>query len=89
MNIDIHTHYIPPEFIDLIKKDPVRYQAKIDHDTKGQEIIRHDQGFAYPLYKGIYDIEVRLKDMDKRKIDIDVISVAPTIYYYWAECVFR
>jgi aminocarboxymuconate-semialdehyde decarboxylase len=85
MNIDIHTHCIPLEFIDLVKSNPARYQAKIYHDVQGREMIRHDQGYTYPLYPGFYDMQARFKDMDQRKMDIDVLSVAPTVYYYWAD----
>lgn len=85
MNIDIHTHCIPREFIDLVKSKPLKYQAKIEHDAQGNEMIRHDQGYIYPLYPGFYDMEARFKEMDQRKIDMDVISVSPTVYYYWAD----
>ncbi|MEW5783952.1 MAG: amidohydrolase family protein [Bacillota bacterium] len=83
MNIDIHTHFIPREFIELARQDPVKYQARVE-GKEGLEIIRHDQGYSYPLTPGFFDVEARLKDMDRRNIDIDVISVAPTVYYYWA-----
>ncbi|MDW7740087.1 MAG: hypothetical protein SCJ97_08545 [Bacillota bacterium] len=85
MNIDIHTHYLPQEFIDLVKKDPVKYQARIEKNDLGEEIIYHDQGYSYPLYPGFYDLEARLRDMDARNIDLDILSIAPTLYYYWAE----
>jgi aminocarboxymuconate-semialdehyde decarboxylase len=85
MKIDIHTHCIPREFIDLVKSNPSRYQVRIEQDAQGRERIRHDQGYTYPLYRGFYDMEARFKDMDRRGIDVDVISVSPTIYYYWAD----
>ncbi|MBU2054229.1 MAG: amidohydrolase [Proteobacteria bacterium] len=85
MNIDIHTHCIPREFIDLVKRNPLKYQARIEHDSQGKEMIRHDQGYLYPLFPGFYDMDIRFREMDQRKIDMDVISVSPTLYYYWAD----
>lgn len=86
MNIDIHTHCLPQEVLDLIERDPVKYQAKIVVDEKsGQKFVHHEQGYKYPLSEGFYDMDVRFKEMDIRNIDMDVISVSPTIYYYWAD----
>jgi aminocarboxymuconate-semialdehyde decarboxylase len=85
MKIDIHTHCIPREFIDLVKSNPSKYQARIEQDAQGRERIRHDQGYVYPLFPGFYDMEARFKDMDRRRIEVDVLSVSPTIYYYWAD----
>lgn len=84
MNIDMHTHFIAAEFIDLLIKDPVRYQARIEMNN-GQKYVYHDQGYSYPLTPGFYDLKARIADMDSRCIDIDIISVAPTVYYYWAD----
>jgi len=84
VNIDIHTHFIAEEFIDLLIKNPARYQARIE-TANGQRYIYHDQGYSYPLNPGFHDLKARIADMDSRGIDIDIISVAPPIYYYWAD----
>jgi len=87
MRVDIHTHYIPQEFIDEIKKSGAgqKLDAEIITNDKGVEMVRHKQGYIYPLYKGFYCKEARLEDMDKRGIDIDVLSGAPPTFYYWAD----
>lgn len=85
MNIDIHTHCIPGELIDLIRKNPARYQARIERNDQGEEMVRHDQGYVYPLYPGFHDMAVRFKEMEARRIDVDLLSVSPTVYYYWAD----
>lgn len=85
MNIDIHAHFIPEEIIELIRKEPEKYQARIVTDSGGGEYIQHDQGYAYPLHKGFYDMRARLQDMDSRRIDMDFMSVSPTIFYYWTD----
>ncbi|MGB9867101.1 MAG: amidohydrolase family protein [Bacillota bacterium] len=83
--VDIHTHAIPLELCEVIRDHPDKMQARIERDSEGNEIIRHDQGYCYPLYKGFYDPQARLADMDKRQIHTDVMSVSPTMYYYWLD----
>lgn len=85
MRVDIHTHCIPASFLARMRHDPRRYQAQIVPDAEHGEAIRHDQGYAYPLYRGFFDPEYRLLEMDRRRIDIDCLSVSPTLFYYWAE----
>ncbi len=81
MNIDIHSHFIPHEFIDLIPKDP-SLQAGIVQKGN-QPWIAHEQGYTYPLLPGFYDTKARLKYMDEAKLDLSLLSVAPPLFYYW------
>ena len=48
MNFDMHSHFIPQEFVDAIAKPGSPWQAKLM--KKGDEPwIVHDQGYSYPL----------------------------------------
>jgi aminocarboxymuconate-semialdehyde decarboxylase len=84
MNIDMHSHFIPQEFIDTIAKPDSGWQAKLF--MKGdQPWVVHDQGYTYPLTAGFHNTEVRLADMASTKLDKAVVSASPTLFYYWAE----
>ncbi len=84
MHIDIHNHVIPKAFIDQVRQDPERLMARVDEDTQLQRIV-HTQGYAYPLFEEFYNPEAKLESMDRKGIDIAVISPAPPTFYYWAE----
>lgn len=85
MNIDMHSHFIPEKFIQMVRKGTSSLQVKIEKDSSGNEFMHHDQGYVYPLLKGFYDPEYRIKDMDKARIDMAVLSSAPPLFYYWVD----
>jgi aminocarboxymuconate-semialdehyde decarboxylase len=84
MNFDMHSHFIPQEFVDAISKPGSGLQAKLI--KKGDEPwILHDQGYGYPLSPGFHDTKARLADMERTKLDMAAVSASPTLFYYWAE----
>jgi len=85
MNIDMHSHFIPEKFIQMARKGAPSLQVKIEKDLSGNELMHHDQGYAYPLLKGFFDPNQRIKDMDNARIDMSVLSSAPPLFYYWAD----
>ena len=84
MNFDMHSHFIPREFVEVIKQSDSKWQAKLVQ--KGEEPwIVHDQGYTYPLVPGFHDTGARLADMARTKVEMSAVSVSPTLFYYWAE----
>ncbi|EYD75325.1 Aminocarboxymuconate-semialdehyde decarboxylase [Rubellimicrobium mesophilum DSM 19309] len=45
----------------------------------------HDQGYAYPLFDEFSNPDTKLEAMDRKGIDVSVISPAPPMFYYWAD----
>ena len=84
MNFDMHTHLIPPEFIEAIAKPGSRWQAKLEKQGDERWLV-HVQGYRYPLCAGFYDTAARLADMAKTRTDRAAVSLSPTLFYYWAE----
>jgi aminocarboxymuconate-semialdehyde decarboxylase len=84
VHIDIHSHVIPDRVIDAITADPRRFQARIVGDGATRKVI-HDQGYAYPLFDEFRKADAKLDAMDRKGIDISVISPAPPMFYYWAD----
>lgn len=84
MRIDMHSHVIPKRIVDAIASDPQTFAAH----TEGAGIHRrmvHDQGYVYPLFAEFSDPEAKIEAMDRKDIDISVISPAPPMFYYWAD----
>ncbi|OPY97045.1 aminocarboxymuconate-semialdehyde decarboxylase [Bradyrhizobium sacchari] len=84
MKIDIHSHVIPDRIVGAIAADPKRFRARIEGEGPARKII-HDQGYVYPLFEEFRQTEAKLDAMDRKGIDISVISPAPPMFYYWAD----
>lgn len=84
MQIDIHSHVIPERVVAAIEADPGRFQARVVGEGAARKIV-HDQGYVYPLFDEFRQTEAKLDAMDRKGIDISVISPAPPMFYYWAD----
>jgi len=84
MQIDIHSHVIPDRIVAAIAADPKRFRARVEGEGSARKII-HDQGYVYPLFEEFRRVEAKLAAMDRKGIDISVISPAPPMFYYWAD----
>jgi aminocarboxymuconate-semialdehyde decarboxylase len=82
--IDIHSHVIPARIVDAIAADPGRFQARVEGEGNARKIV-HDQGYVYPLFPEFHQVEAKLDSMDRKGIDVSVISPAPPMFYYWAD----
>ncbi|MGH2736600.1 MAG: amidohydrolase family protein [Actinomycetota bacterium] len=80
--IDVHTHFIPEEFFEA--GEHPEWGARVE-DRGGRPWIVHDQGFAYPFDPTFLCGDEKLADMRRRRIDVSVVSLAPTLFYYWID----
>ncbi|MEH2566025.1 amidohydrolase family protein [Bradyrhizobium sp. AZCC 2289] len=84
MQIDIHSHVIPDRIVAAIAANPKRFRARVEGEVAARKII-HDQGYVYPLFEEFRRVEAKVEAMDRKGIDISVISPAPPMFYYWAD----
>lgn len=84
MRIDIHSHVIPNRIVDQIALFPTEFAARVEGQGGARKVI-HEQGYVYPLFDEFHDPEAKLESMDRKGIDISVISPAPPMFYYWAD----
>jgi aminocarboxymuconate-semialdehyde decarboxylase len=81
LNIDLHNHVVPATVVAAIEKDPERYHTQIiDKDGKRYFTVH---GPLAELKPEFYDVEAKIAWMDRVKLDVSVISVAPPIFFYW------
>ncbi len=83
MNIDLHSHVIPRAFIEAIQKQPSRLMARIDGAGEGRKVV-HEQGYVYPLFAEFTDVSAKIAAMDRKGLDVSVLSPAPPTFTYWA-----
>jgi aminocarboxymuconate-semialdehyde decarboxylase len=80
MKIDVHTHYYPESFFQMIRDTPSEFSfAK---DPTGRTIITLNRARFFGVTPPMTDVNKRLEDMDRVGIDIEVISLStPNIFF--------
>ncbi len=82
MKIDVHNHFMPETLIEYIHKNGRKINTEIV-DKDGKTFIKHAEGFAYPLFPEFYDLEKKTEALKAMGLDQAVLSVTPTMFYYW------
>jgi aminocarboxymuconate-semialdehyde decarboxylase len=80
--IDIHNHFFPRTWPDLSERYGTADWPRIKHTQEGKaEIMLGDRFFRH-IYAACWDPEVRLAEMDRDAIDLQVISATPVLFAY-------
>lgn len=85
--VDMHAHMITPLVEKLVADCPLR-KAELETRvrTMGAQSVEHNNKIMIPhAMPALTSLPVRLDDMDRMGVDIQVVSPMPTQYYYWAE----
>ncbi len=78
--IDLHSHVIPPTVIDAVRRDPQRFGMKlVERDGR---IFFERRGDLREMEREFYDVEAKIAAMDRMRVEISALSVAPPIYFY-------
>lgn len=70
--------------VKAIEKDPEGLSARIEGTGSTRRVV-HDQGYAYPLLEEFTDPAAKLGAMDRKGIEISLLSPPPPLFYYWAD----
>src|SRR5262245_8035679 len=80
MKIDVHTHYYPEHFFQVIRDTPSEFSFATD--PTGRTIITHRGARFFGITRPMTDAGKRLEDMDRVGIDIEVISLStPNVFF--------
>jgi aminocarboxymuconate-semialdehyde decarboxylase len=85
MVVDVHTHFIPEELVDLIDSGHGPSGLSVDRREGKDPLIVHDNGLRYPALRIFRETAARLEYMDEQGIDVSVISISPSLFLYWLE----
>lgn len=80
--VDVHSHVLPREMMEAIRARPRDYQMRVESRDGGEVFIRDDR-HSTPLYAEFHDADAKVEGMDRKGIDISVISVTPVVFFYW------
>jgi len=84
MIIDVHTHYFPEKYLDLVEREGSAYGVELTRDAGGEgERELRLQGLLHPPLRPFFDVEVRLRDMEAMGVDVQVIhhSSRPNVLF--------
>jgi aminocarboxymuconate-semialdehyde decarboxylase len=77
--IDFHAHIVPPIFVE---KAGEAYGVYLMTKPDGSKYITFNNGDYHPYSPVFFDMEARKKELDKQKIDIQGLAIAPRLFYY-------
>lgn len=85
LKIDIHTHIMPDRIPNWVKK--FGYGDFIHLEDCGECTARMMQGdrFFREVESNCWDPHVRMKECDKHGVHVQVLSVIPVLFHYWAK----
>ncbi|MGB6104996.1 MAG: amidohydrolase family protein [Pusillimonas sp.] len=81
--IDMHAHFFPPVTQALaagLDPDKAPWLA-IDSDGETGQIMKGAQPFR-PVYRALWDPQLRLEEMDKQGIDLQIVCATPIMFGY-------
>lgn len=79
--IDIHAHYFPETYLDLVASEGKRFEATYYTTDKGW-FIKTPAGNNGPLAPKFIDMKARIADMDQQGVSLQAISLtAPMLYW--------
>jgi aminocarboxymuconate-semialdehyde decarboxylase len=82
MVIDIHNHFFPATWPDLAKRYGTPNWPSIKHTEPGKAEIMVGERFFRHIYSACWDPEVRLQEMDRDGVELQVISATPVLFAY-------
>jgi aminocarboxymuconate-semialdehyde decarboxylase len=80
--IDIHNHFFPRTWPDLTQRFGTPDWPWIKHTEPGKAEIMVGDRFFRHIYSACWDPEVRLQEMDRDSIDMQIISATPVLFAY-------
>jgi aminocarboxymuconate-semialdehyde decarboxylase len=80
--IDIHTHFFPKQWPDLAARFGTPDWPSIRHTEPDKAVILLGDRVFRHIHSACWDVNVRLEQMDRDGIDVQVISATPVLFAY-------
>jgi aminocarboxymuconate-semialdehyde decarboxylase len=80
VKIDIHAHIVDKRYVEQLTET---LKLDAEHTDDGKTLFRHD-GYTVAWSRAdMFDIPERLRQMDRKEIDIRVLSLSTPNVYVW------
>jgi aminocarboxymuconate-semialdehyde decarboxylase len=80
--IDIHSHFFPQSWPDFGQRFGTSNWPWIKHTEPGKAVIMLGDREFRKIYSACWDPELRLQEMDRDGIDLQIISATPVLFSY-------
>ena len=83
--IDVHTHILPKTWPDLRERYGYGGFLQIEHEGSGcAQLMRDDQAFR-TVHDNCWDPIRRIEECDRDGVHVQVLSIVPAMFSYWAK----
>lgn len=83
MIIDMHAHFLPPEWIDALRKNGAAYGCKIEEDSTGHyQIALGGEDRPLALSPSLSDVSSRIGVLSRRGLDCQVLAPVMSMVGY-------
>jgi aminocarboxymuconate-semialdehyde decarboxylase len=80
MIVDVHTHFYPRGYLDILERGPEPYA--IGRDAEGRTILTLHGARIVTMTRAMTSPDERVRDMDRLGVDLQIISVTiPNVYF--------
>jgi aminocarboxymuconate-semialdehyde decarboxylase len=80
--IDLHTHFFPRSWPDLDARYRTKDWPSIRHTEPGKAVILLGDRVFRHITAACWDADLRLEDMDRDGVDLQVVSPTPVLFAY-------
>ena len=82
--IDIHAHFYPESFLKLLGEEGGSFGIRVRHDDPKGPVLEMKGGMLGPLQQAFTDLDIRIKEMKRKRVDIHALSLTRPMIY-WAD----
>jgi aminocarboxymuconate-semialdehyde decarboxylase len=82
LGIDIHAHFFPENFLRLIEQEGAAVGARIDRSNPAGPAIITSAGTTPPLDPAYWDLDLRVKAMNRTGIGVQGLSLTVPMVYF-------
>lgn len=85
LKVDIHTHILPEHIPNWVEKFGYGDFIHLHHHMPCRAKMMKGDKFFREIEQNCWDAEVRIKECDLDKVNVQVLSTIPVLFNYWAK----